>query len=68
MFGTSGLRDPVGETVTAGLALDIWRALASDGVDTVIIGRDACDSSRMLSRAHRRITEYRADVIDLGFK
>ena len=31
MFGTSGVRGPVGEEVTADLALDVRRALAMDG-------------------------------------
>lgn len=31
MFGTSGVRSPVGEEMTAGLALDVGRALATDG-------------------------------------
>jgi hypothetical protein len=39
MFGTSGVRGPVGDEVTAGLALDIGRALATDGVETVVLGR-----------------------------
>jgi len=67
MFGTSGVRGPVGETVTAGLALDIGRALASDGVDTVVIGRDARESGATLSRAlSAGITECGGDVIDIG--
>jgi phosphoglucosamine mutase len=51
MFGTSGVRGPVGEAVTAGLALDVGRALATDGAATVVVGRDARDSGRMLTRA-----------------
>ncbi|MFO7935533.1 MAG: hypothetical protein R6U78_15830, partial [Bacteroidales bacterium] len=51
MFGTSGVRGPVGEAVTAGLALDVGRALATDGAATVVVGRDARDSGRMLVRA-----------------
>ncbi|TKX82852.1 hypothetical protein EXE43_27270, partial [Halorubrum sp. SS5] len=40
MFGTSGVRGPVGEAVTADLALDVGRALATDGAETVVVGRD----------------------------
>jgi hypothetical protein len=38
MFGTSGVRGPVGEEVTADLALDVGRALATDGTDTTADG------------------------------
>jgi len=51
MFGTSGVRGRVGETITADLALDIGRALVTDGADTVVLGRDARESGRTLSRA-----------------
>ncbi|MUW13432.1 phosphoglucosamine mutase [Halorubrum sp. CBA1125] len=67
MFGTSGVRGPVGDVVTADLALDVGRALATDGAETVVVGRDARDSGRMLSRALiAGITECGSDVIDLG--
>ncbi|MFW6318501.1 MAG: phosphoglucosamine mutase [Halorubrum sp.] len=67
MFGTSGVRGRVGETVTAALALDIGRALASDGADAVVLGRDARESGRTLSRAlSAGITECGGDVIDVG--
>ncbi|MFC6888146.1 phosphoglucosamine mutase [Halorubrum trueperi] len=67
MFGTSGVRGPVGETVTANLALDVGRALATDGAATVVIGRDARDSGRMLSRALAAgVTECGGDVLDVG--
>ena len=51
MFGTSGVRGPVGEAVTADLTLDVGRALATDGAETVVIGRDARDSGAMLALA-----------------
>ena len=51
MFGTSGVRGPVGDEVTAGLALGVGRALAMDGAETVVLGRDARDSGWMLVRA-----------------
>ncbi|MYL15328.1 phosphoglucosamine mutase [Halorubrum terrestre] len=67
MFGTSGVRGPVGEDVTAALALDVGRALATDGAETVVVGRDARDSGRMLTRALTAgLTECGADVIDVG--
>src|SRR6056297_2396917 len=67
MFGTSGVRGPVGDEVTADLALDIGRALATDGAETVVLGRDARESGRTLSRAlSAGITECGGDVIDVG--
>lgn len=67
MFGTSGIRGPVGETVTADLAVDVGRAVATDGAETVVIGRDARDSGRFLVDATAAgCLECGADVIDLG--
>lgn len=67
MFGTSGVRGPVGEVVTADLALNVGRALATDGAETVVIGRDARASGRMLARALiAGLTECGADVLDIG--
>ena len=67
MFGTSGVRGPVGEEITAALALDVGRALATDGADTVVVGRDARDSGRMLTRALLAgLTECGADAVDVG--
>ena len=67
MFGTSGVRGPVGETVTADLALDIGRAVATEGAASVVVGRDARDSGRMLTRALTAgLVECGADVIDVG--
>jgi phosphomannomutase len=51
MFGTSGVRGPVGDVVTAELALSIGRAVATDGASTVLVGRDARDSGRFLADA-----------------
>ncbi|WP_418283994.1 phosphopentomutase/phosphoglucosamine mutase [Halorubrum sp. DTA46] len=66
MFGTSGVRGPVGETVTAGLALEISRAVAVDA-DRIVVGRDARDSGRALVDAVAAgAVECGADVIDLG--
>jgi phosphoglucosamine mutase len=67
MFGTSGVRGPVGETVTAELALSIGRAVATGGASTVLVGRDARDSGRFLADAVAAgLAECGADVIDLG--
>jgi len=67
MFGTSGVRGPVGETVTAELALSIGRAVATDGASTVLLGRDARDSGRFLADAVAAgLAECGADVLDLG--
>jgi len=67
MFGTSGVRGPVGETVTAALALAVGRAVATDGAQTVVIGRDARDSGRFLTDAIAAgLCECGADVIDIG--
>ena len=50
MFGTSGVRGPVGETVTVDLAAAIGGALAVD-TDTIVLGRDARASGPMLADA-----------------
>ena len=66
MFGTSGVRGPVGETVTAELALEIGRAL---GVDTerVVVGRDARESGRaMVDALAAGLCESGTDVVDIG--
>ncbi|WP_144799216.1 phosphoglucosamine mutase [Halorubrum depositum] len=67
MFGTSGVRGRVGDEITASLALDVGRALATDGADTVVVGRDARESGRTLSRAlSAGVTECGGDVIEVG--
>jgi len=66
MFGTSGVRGPVGETVTAELALAVGRAL---GVDTerVVVGRDARESGRaMVDALAAGLCESGTDVVDIG--
>jgi phosphoglucosamine mutase len=66
MFGTSGIRGPVGEAVTADLALAVGRALAADG-DRVVIGRDPRESGRFLADAVAAgLRESGADVVRLG--
>ncbi|MFB6139985.1 MAG: phosphoglucosamine mutase [Halosimplex sp.] len=66
MFGTSGIRGPVGEDVTAALALSVGRALGVDA-DRVVVGRDARESGRLLVDALTAgLRESGTDVVDLG--
>ncbi len=51
MFGTSGIRGPVGETVTAEVALSVGRAVASEGYERVVVGRDVRESGSVLATA-----------------
>jgi phosphoglucosamine mutase len=65
MFGTSGVRGPVGETVTADLALRVGRALGDR--DRVVVGRDPRESGRLLVDALAAgCRECGTDVVDLG--
>ncbi|NHN59141.1 MULTISPECIES: phosphoglucosamine mutase [Halorussus] len=67
MFGTSGVRGRVGDEVTCDLALSVGRALASEGYDRVVVGRDARGSGRMLADAAvAGLRECGADVVRLG--
>ena len=67
MFGTSGVRGPVGETVTASLALDIGRAVASEGAAKVVVGRDARETSPVLADAvSAGLRECGVDVVRVG--
>ncbi|MFC7140159.1 phosphoglucosamine mutase [Halosimplex aquaticum] len=67
MFGTSGIRGPVGEDVTAELALSVGRAVGVDA-DRAVVGRDARDSGRLLVDAlSAGLRESGTDVVDLGF-
>ncbi|MFB6164403.1 MAG: phosphoglucosamine mutase [Haloarculaceae archaeon] len=66
MFGTSGIRGPVGETVTADLALSVGRAVGIDA-DRVVVGRDPRESGRLLTDALTAgLRESGTDVVDLG--
>ncbi|MFC7074542.1 phosphoglucosamine mutase [Halovenus rubra] len=65
-FGTSGIRGPVGDEVTASVALAVGRAL---GVDTtrVVVGRDPRESGKALVDAlSAGLRESGTDVVDLG--
>jgi len=66
MFGTSGIRGPVGDRVTADLALSVGRALGIDA-DRVVVGRDPRESGEFLLDALTAgLRESGTDVIDLG--
>ncbi len=66
MFGTSGIRGPVGETVTAGLALRVGRALGAE-TGRVVVGRDPRESGDLLVDALAAgLRELGTDVVDLG--
>jgi len=66
MFGTSGIRGPVGEDVTADLALSVGRALGID-TDRVVVGRDPRESGRLLVDALTAgLRESGTDVVDIG--
>ncbi|MDY6818749.1 MAG: phosphoglucosamine mutase, partial [Halobacteriales archaeon] len=66
MFGTSGIRGPVGETVTAELALTLGRALAPEA-DRVVIGRDPRESGTYLADAVAAgLRECGTDTVRLG--
>jgi len=66
MFGTSGIRGPVGETVTGDLALSVGRALGVD-TDRVVVGRDPRESGEFLCDALTAgLRESGTAVLDLG--
>jgi phosphoglucosamine mutase len=66
MFGTSGIRGPVGDEVTASLAHSVGRAVGVDA-DTVVVGRDPRDSGEFLADALTAgLRESGAEVVDLG--
>lgn len=67
MFGTSGIRGPVGDDVTADLALAVGRAVASEGYERVVVGRDARESGTILSEALiAGLRECGTDVLEVG--
>lgn len=67
MFGTSGIRGEFGTDVTAGLALDAGRAVASAGASRVVLGRDGRPTGKPLSDAVAAgLSECGADVVRLG--
>ncbi|MFP9192394.1 phosphoglucosamine mutase [Natronosalvus vescus] len=67
MFGTSGIRGAVGDVVTADLALSVGRAVATEGYDRVVVGRDVRESGEVLGDALvAGLRECGADVVDVG--
>jgi phosphoglucosamine mutase len=67
MFGTSGIRGEVGRKVTAQLAFDVGRALASEGYDKVLVGRDARESGTVLADAvSAGLRDCGADAVRAG--
>ncbi|WP_144905802.1 phosphopentomutase/phosphoglucosamine mutase [Halobellus captivus] len=66
MFGTSGIRGPVGDVVNARLALDVGRAVAAE-LNTVVVGRDARTTGEVLADAvSAGARECGADVVRVG--
>lgn len=67
MFGTSGIRGRVGETVSAQLGVDLGNALAAWGAERVVIGRDTRPSGSYLAEAVTSgLRQGGVDVVDLG--
>ncbi|GAA0202626.1 phosphoglucosamine mutase [Halobaculum roseum] len=67
MFGTSGIRGTVGEEVTASVALDVGRAVASEGARRVVIGRDPRSTGpALVDAATAGLRECGADAVSLG--
>jgi len=66
MFGTSGIRGPVGEDVTAALAVSVGRVVGVDA-DRVVVGRDPRESGAFLTDALTAgLRESGTDVLDCG--
>ncbi|WP_137289777.1 phosphoglucosamine mutase [Natronorubrum halophilum] len=67
MFGTSGIRGEIGDEVTAELALSVGRALASEGYERVVVGRDVRESGTILVDALTAgVRECGGDVLEVG--
>ncbi len=68
MFGTGGIRGPVGESIGTNLAIRLGRALGSEA-ETVVVGRDVRASGRLLERALvAGIEECGGNVIQIGIE
>ena len=66
MFGTSGIRGPVGDEVTAETALRVGRALGAEA-DRVVVGRDPRESGELLVDALAAgLRELGSEVVDIG--
>lgn len=67
LFGTSGIRGPVGDVVTGELALSVGRAVATGDAARIVVGRDPRESGEWLLEAVTAgARECGADVIDAG--
>lgn len=69
LFGTSGIRGPIGTAVTADLALKMGRALSTllGPGHSIVVGYDSRTSSQMLEKALTAgILEGGCDVLNLG--
>ena len=67
MFGTSGIRGPVGETVTVDVSVDLAHAIAACGYERVVVGRDARTSGKSLTDALvAALREAGVDVVRVG--
>lgn len=68
MFGTSGIRGPFGDPITADLALQVGRATGSTtDATTAVIGRDPRTTGELLSDAlSAGLRETGVNVIDIG--
>ncbi|KAB1187480.1 MULTISPECIES: phosphoglucosamine mutase [Haloferax] len=67
MFGTSGVRGPVGDLITPELATALGHALAVCGSERVVIGRDARTTSPLLAdAASAALRSAGVDVVRAG--
>ncbi|WP_411967254.1 phosphoglucosamine mutase [Haloferax sp. YSSS75] len=67
MFGTSGVRGPVGDLITPELATSLAHALAACGSDSVVVGRDARTTSPLLAdAASAALRSAGVDVVRAG--
>ncbi|KAB1198191.1 MULTISPECIES: phosphoglucosamine mutase [Haloferax] len=67
MFGTSGVRGPVGDLITPELATALGQALAACGSESVVIGRDARTTSPLLAdAASAALRSAGVDVVRAG--
>ncbi|AFO58944.1 phosphoglucosamine mutase [Natrinema sp. J7-2] len=67
MVGPRGIGGPGGEEITAARALSVGRAVASDGSDRVVVGRNARATGAVLADAVTAgLRECGADVLAVG--
>lgn len=67
MFGTSGIRGPLGTVITTDLGVRLGRSLGEWGATHVVIGRDVRPSGAALVDAVAAgLREYGVDVTDVG--